>query len=262
MRYTATEDGVRVAFATAGEGASLVRIPSAPFSHCQLEWKNSDFYDHLSRGRKVVTFDPRGTGLSDRDVSDFSLEKRLMDVDAVVDHLGLDTFAINGVGGSGPVAITYAVRHPERVSHLILDDTYSDGRTVWQPVQSRAFRELSGDWEAITEQGAFIVAGTGAEEAQRYAEFLRACTTHENALRMWSAFRQVDVTDLLPSIQAPTLIMQHTGIRGFSADHARQMATLIPNAQLVLLEGRESDDLDHLLSVIGEFLGDQLPYDV
>src|SRR5260370_33241827 len=92
MRYATTADGVRIAFATAGRGSPLVRVPIAPFSHCQLEWRQGTFYDRLSRGRTVITFDPRGTGLSDREIKDYSLEARVLDVEAVINDLGLETF--------------------------------------------------------------------------------------------------------------------------------------------------------------------------
>jgi class 3 adenylate cyclase len=108
----------------------------------------------------------------------------------------------------------------------------------------------------MTENIAFAVAGAGGDVV-RYAEFMRACTTHEAAGRMFAAFDKEDVTGLLPRIQAPTLILQHVGIRASSPDAAREMATLIPDAHLVMLEGKESDDLDHLLSAMAEFLGDR-----
>jgi class 3 adenylate cyclase len=205
----------------------------------------------------VVTFDPRGTGLSDRDVGDFSLYARLLDVATVVDQLGLDKFALHGIWQSGAVAIAYAARYPERVSHVILDDAFAGAQASMQTPQSRAFRELSGDWEAITEHIAFTFAGLGGADARRYAEFMRSCTSHENALKMWTAFGRVDVRDLLPQIAAPTLVLQHTGIKGMGADTAREMAALIPDANLTLLEGKEEDDLDQLLSTLGDFLGDK-----
>jgi class 3 adenylate cyclase len=204
----------------------------------------------------VVTFDPRGTGLSERDVTDYSLDARLLDLEGVVEHAQLQTFALSGIWHAGPMIIAYTARHPERVTHLILDDSFADARSRGQTRQGRAFSQLSGDWEAVTESIAFVAAGAGGDEAQRYAEFMRACTTHDGALRMWSAFQQVDVTGLLPQIQAPTLILQHAGFRGFAADNARQMAAQIPNARLVMLEGKEVDDLDHLLSAMAEFLGE------
>src|SRR5512135_605834 len=128
MRYAVAADGVRIAYATAGRGQPCIRAPWAPFSHCQLEWRQGTFFERLCRSRMIIPFDPRGTGLSDRDVADYSLEARALDIDAVADALGLTSFALHGIGTSGALAISYAVRHPERVSHLILDDAFADGR--------------------------------------------------------------------------------------------------------------------------------------
>ncbi|MCH8902083.1 MAG: adenylate/guanylate cyclase domain-containing protein [Chloroflexi bacterium] len=257
MQYAQTADGVRIAYAVAGHGQPLVRVPSAPFSHCQVEWRQGDFYDRLCQNRSVVTFDPRGTGLSDREAADYSLDARLLDLEAVVDRLGLETFALNAIWYSGPLVIAYAVRHAERVTHLVLDDTFADAGAVARNPISRALRELESDWEALTESIAFTFAGAGGDEALRYAEFLRSCTTQDAAIRMRAADARVDVTDLLPDVQAPALILQHAGIRGSMDEHARQMAALIPDAQLVVLDGKFTENLDHLLSAMTEFLGDE-----
>jgi class 3 adenylate cyclase/pimeloyl-ACP methyl ester carboxylesterase len=235
-------------------------VGNPPFSHFQLEWRDSEFYDRLCSNRMVVTFDPRGTGMSDRDVQDYSLDARQLDLEAVVDHLGLTEFALSGVWSSGPVVVAYAARHPERVTHLILDDAFADGGGVRGTPQSRAIRALVGDWEAVTEHIAFAFAGSGGAEAQRYAEFMRACVTHDGYLRMTPALAEADATDLLPFIHAPTLILQHAGIRSGMESHARDMAAKIPDARLVMLQGKEGDDLDHLLSAMDEFLGDEPPH--
>ncbi len=257
MRYARTGDGLRIAFAQAGEGRPLVRVPNPPFAHCQVEWRQSaGFYDRLARGRKIVTFDPRGTGLSDRDAADYSLGARLMDIEAVVESAGLDRFALQGVWSSGALVIAYAARHPERVTHLVLDDTFADARAASRTPLSRAFAQLANDWEALTEHIAFSFSGSGGDAGRRYAEFMRGCTTQEAALAMCRAFNEVDVTELLPRIESPTLIAQHAGLRG-GAERAREMAALIPDARLVVLDGKEIDDLDHLLAAIGEFLGDE-----
>jgi class 3 adenylate cyclase len=255
IKYAKTADGVKIAYGTAGAGSPLVRVPNPPFSHCQREWRESAFYGRLSEGRMVVTFDPRGTGLSDRQVADYSLDARVLDLEAVVDRLGLQRFALNGTWYSGLVVIAYAARYPERVTHLVLDDAIFDARAAARLPQMRAFRELAEDWEAMTENIAFAVGGVGGDIARR-AEFMRACTTQDAARRMFAAFDEEDVTELLPRVQAPTLILQHVGMRASSPDAAREMATLIPDAHLVMLDGKETDDLDHVISAMADFLGD------
>ena len=257
MRYATTADGVRIAFASAGQGLPVIRAPWAPFSHCQLEWRRGNFFERLCRGRMVIPFDPRGTGLSDREVTDYSLEARALDIDAVADALDLRRFALHGVGFSGALAISYAVHRPARVSHLILDDAFPNGRAYVNRPQQRALFQLSEDWEAMTEDLAFASLGVGGDEARRHAEYLRACSTREATGRMWLAFGEVDVTDLLSRVQAPTLIMQHQASRGTSPDAGREMAMRIPNARLVALAGNQGD-VEGVLSAIGEFLGDEV----
>jgi len=255
MRYTVTADGVRIAFATAGLGVPVIRAPFAPFSHCQLEWRQGTFFERLCRRRMIVPFDPRGSGLSDRNVEDYSLEARALDIDAVAATLGLSRFVLHGIGSSGALVISYAARHPERVSHLILDDAFVNGRAYLSSPQSAAYVRLSQDWDALTENMAFTSLGYGGEEARRYAEYLRACTTPA-ALAKWSAAQaQVDVTELLPLVEAPTLILQHRDMRGLRPDEGREIATRIPNARLAVLEGKQSA-VDSVLSAIGDFLGD------
>lgn len=258
MSYTTTADGVRIAFATAGQGLPLIRAPFAPFCNCQLEWRQGTFFEGLSRHRMVIPFDVRGTGLSDRNVEDYSIEARKMDIDAIADTLGLSRFALHGIGSSGALVISYAVQHPERVSHVILDDAFVNGRAYLSRPQNTALGLLAQDWEAMTENLAFMSQGHGGEDARHYAEYLRACTTPEAASRQWRAIAEFDVTDLLPLVKAPTLVMQHQGHRGLSPDDGREMAMRIPNARLVVLEGKQSN-VDHVLSAIGDFLGDEGP---
>src|SRR5262245_6561140 len=120
MQYATAKDGVRIAFGTAGSGQWIIRMPSPPFINSQLEWsQGSDFFDQLAANWSIAQLDPRGTGLSDRDATDYALEARTLDLEAVADRLGLDRFVLHAIGWSGPLAIKYAVEHPDRVSHLI-----------------------------------------------------------------------------------------------------------------------------------------------
>ena len=256
MRYTTAADGVRIAFATAGQGLPLIRAPFAPFCHCQLEWRQGTFFERLSRHRMVIPFDVRGTGLSDRNVEDFSLEARKLDIDAIAGALSLSRFALHGIGSSGALVISYAVQHPERVSHVILDDAFVNGLAYLKRPQNAALGLLAQDWEAMTETIAFTSQGHGGEDARHYAEYLRACTTPEAASRLWRAIAEVDVADILPLVKAPTLVMQHQGVRSLSTDEGREIAMRIPNARLVVLEGKQSD-VENVLSAIGDFLGDE-----
>lgn len=256
MRYTTAADGVRIAYAVAGSGRPLVRVPGTPFSHCQLEWMDSAFFDGLVRGRTVIPFDPRGTGLSDRNVADHSLDAHVLDIEAVADALGLERFALHAIASSGPAAIVYSVRHPDRVTHLILDDTFVRGEDFTRSPQTRALTEMSEDWEAMTEQLAFMSFGVGREEARRYGAFFRACVERDEARRIMAALAVIDVSDLLPEVRVPTLIMEHRGVLHGASASARTLAAQIPGARLTMLTGGASDDMDRLLDALAEFLGD------
>ena len=123
IQYAQTADGVSIAFWTLGEGMPLVQMPTFPFSHIQLEWQHRDireWYERLSEKRMLVRYDSRGTGLSERHPADFSVDAQSLDLSAVVDRLGLHRFALLAIVNSTPVAIAYSVRHPDRVSHLVL----------------------------------------------------------------------------------------------------------------------------------------------
>src|SRR5262245_48126980 len=191
MRYATTSDGVRIAFGVAGKGIPVIRAPFGVFSHCQLEWRQNSFFERLSRNRMIIPFDPRGSGLSDRNVDDLSLDTCMLDIDAVAAAAGLDRFALHGIGSSGPLVISYAVKHPERVSQLILDDVFVSGRAYVKSPQIVGLRHMLDDWESMTETIAFMSLGVGGEEATRYAEYLRACTTPEIVAKWWQAQEEI-----------------------------------------------------------------------
>lgn len=253
MQYTKTGDGTRIAYATAGSGPPMVRMASAPFSHVQLEWQSSDFYHGLADRFTVTTFDPRGCGLSDRNVTDFSMEARLSDLEAVLNRVGLDRFALNAVGWAGPLAIKYTVEHPERVTHLILDDSIARTEDFMSMPQIRALDALTGNWDTFLEYLVFTSYGLGRDQAGPHIEFLKACATPEGAQAMFNQMRTDDVTELLPQVTVPTLILQHSGITQ-TVDAAKDLAADIPNAHLVIIEG-QATDTDQILHAMGDLLG-------
>ncbi len=256
MRYATTTDGVRIAYAVVGKGLPVFRLPFSVFNHCQLEWRQSTFFERLAASRMIIPIDARGAGLSDRDATDFSLEARKLDIDAVAAALGLTRFALHGIGSSGPVAISYAVANPERVSHLILDDAFVDGQDYLDNPQNASLFQLAADWDAFTETIAFSSLGYGGEEALRHAAYLRECTTPEAFARWLAAQADVDVRGILPLVKAPTLILQHKGLRYVRANEGREIAKLIPNARLAILEGKQAE-VEGVLAAISEFLGDE-----
>lgn len=255
MQYATTADGVRIAFGTAGNGPTLLRVPSLPFSHTQREWENgSPFYEELASHWTVVQFDPRGTGLSDREVEDCSLEARMLDIDAVLDKLNLSRVPLHGISWSGPLAVTYAVRHPERVSHLILDDSHARTEDFMNIPQIRALDQLTGEWDTFLEYLTYMIYGLGREDAAPIVEFMKSCVTAEGAQRIFDTARGDDVTELLPQVTQPALVIQHRAASMNAEASAREMAALIPDARLVILEGQAADDTARIVHAIADFL--------
>ena len=137
----------------------------------------------------VVRYDSRGTGLSDRDVTDFSLESLMLDLEAVVQSLGSENHVLFGNQNSGSVAIAHAVRYPERVSHLILWCSLARGTDYAQSPRAQALRSVRDmDWELYTESVAHAGLGwSGAQEAHEAAALLRECVTQKTAQAMIGA---------------------------------------------------------------------------
>ncbi len=265
IQYAQTEDGVSIAFSTLGEGGMpFVQMP-VPFSHLQLNWEQPEvrsWLERLAKKWQVVRYDNGGTGLSDRGVPEFSLDANVRDMETVVDRLGLQRFALFAPVFSGLVGVAYAVRHPGRVTHLIL--WHTGARTtdlIGGPQGEALLRLVDADWEMFTETLANVVFGWSAgEPARRYAAVVRESITQEGLQAALAAGMDFDVTELLPQVKSPTLVLHRREAAFPSMDTARVLASRIPNARLALFEGGSGgpylDDVDAILNAIDEFLGE------
>ncbi len=268
IQYAQTADGVNIAFWTLGEGVPFVHLPWFRMSHIQLEWQIPEYrrwYEGLAERLRLVRYDGRGIGLSDRDVSDYSLDALVLDLEAVVDRLGLESFALAGFLHTGPVAIAYAVRHPERVSHLVLWCTYARGADYARSSQIQATRGFMGtDWELYTETLAHVRLGwSEGARARQFAAMMRESITPEALQAHIDAFRELDITPLLAQVRPPTLVLHRRHVSWLEVDVARRLAADIPNARLALLEGSSGapylGDVDAVLRAVYEFLGEGEP---
>jgi DNA-binding winged helix-turn-helix (wHTH) protein len=263
IQYARTSDGVNIAYWTLGEGEPALVHLAPQFSHTQLEWQMDEcrrWYESLAEKRMLVRFDPRGWGLSDRNVADVSRESALWDLDAVVDRLGLEEFALFGMMYFGSEATAYAARHPDRVSHLILwcaSAVMADWR---QSPQMQALISLRDkDWEFYTEAAARVVMGWSAgEPARRHAALFREGVKREMLLARLPAIFSWDLTNDLAKVRSPTLVLHRRQYAALGLDAARNLAAGIPNARLAILEGESAapytGDVDAALSAIEEFL--------
>jgi pimeloyl-ACP methyl ester carboxylesterase/DNA-binding CsgD family transcriptional regulator len=263
IRYATTVDGVSIAFWTLGEGAPLVYMAGGPWGHVEL-WdilQCRRWYERLAQRRMLVRYDMRGTGWSERDVSDHSLDALVADVEAVVDRLGLDTFDMFGAFDAGPVAIAYAARHPERVSRLILWCSWARSSDIRSPRIRAWLGLLDQDWELMTDTCAHLALGWPAGETGRHAaQRLRESVTPEAARAALEAMSKFDVTALLPALEVPTLVLHRSDIPWLPVGIARSLASLIPDARLRVLEGESTapylGNTEAAASAIEEFLGE------
>jgi pimeloyl-ACP methyl ester carboxylesterase/DNA-binding CsgD family transcriptional regulator len=207
----------------------------------------------------LVWHDLRGTGFSEREVSDYSLKALVADVEAVVDRLGLDDFGVLASVDAGPVAVAYAARHPERVSRLILWCSWAKTSKLISPRMEAWFGLMDQDWELTTDTCVHIALGWSVGEAGRdAARHLRESVAPEAMRAALAAVGTFDVTELLPGLKAPTLVLHRRAIPWLPVDVARSVASRIPDAHLSILEGEATTpylgDTEAAASAIEEFL--------
>jgi class 3 adenylate cyclase len=263
IQYAKTKDGVSIAFWTLGKGMPLVHMPHI-ISHIQMEWEYPEcrrWYERLAEKRMLVRYDHRGVGLSDRERMDYSVDALVLELEAVVDRLGLERFALLGLSLTGPIAVVYASRHPERVSHLILWGTYAHAPEWVQMPTTQASRALlDKDWTIYTEMLAHVVIGwSEGEPAHRFAQLIREACTIDAVTAAIRGTRDLDVRALLPAVRSPTLVL-HRRQATPPVEVASRLASQIPNARLVLLEGGSGapylGDTEAELTAIDEFLSE------
>jgi pimeloyl-ACP methyl ester carboxylesterase len=250
IRFCTAPDGVRLAFAVSGKGAPLVRAGHW-LTHLERDWESpvwKHWLTELSRFNTLVRYDQRGSGLSDRNVPEISFETWLADLETVVSAAGLASVALLGASQSAPIAIAYAVKHPQRVSRLALYGGFARGRLKrGSPVQEEEaavqLRLIRLGWgrddpafrQFFSTQ--FLPDGT-PEQLRWFNELQRLSTSPENAARIMEVLAVVDVSGLLPKVRVPTLVMHAREDARVPFDEARLMASAIPNARFVPLESR------------------------
>jgi class 3 adenylate cyclase/pimeloyl-ACP methyl ester carboxylesterase len=264
IQYARTSDDVNIAYWSLGQGPPLVHMPWFRMSHVQLEWQIPEirrWYEALADRAQLVRYDARGIGLSQREVSDHSVSALVRDVEAVVDRLEIERFALFGLVHTGPVAITYAARHPERVSKLVLWCTYARSVDYSQSSEIQATRDvIDKNWEMYTNTLAHVRLGwSEGEPARRFAAIMRESMSAQALHASIDAFRDLDVTDLLPDVKCPTLVLHRRQTSWLPVDVAKDLAARIPDSRLALLEGESGapylGDAEGVLDTISEFLG-------
>jgi class 3 adenylate cyclase/pimeloyl-ACP methyl ester carboxylesterase len=266
IRLCTTTDGIRIAYAAVGDGPPFV-VPPGWISHLELEWEQPAlraFFETVAHHHTVVRYDKYGCGLSDRDRTTFTLDQEVQIMETVVDHLKLKRMALFSVSQAGPVAIGYAVRHPRRVSHLILYGTWARRDSIANDaLRSALIPLIRAHWgigsKALAD--AFL-PGANSSVGEWFARLQRESATPEVAAELIEFGTRLDVADLVPRLRVPTLVLHRRGDLMVPFRLGRELAALTPGARFIPLEGAIHrpyfGDAESVLRAIAEFLEDPL----
>lgn len=262
IRYTRTADGVSIAYWEYGQGEPLILLPGFPLSHLQLELRVPEwhaFYERLAKHRRVVRYDGRGMGLSQRDVRDISFETMLLDLDAVVSATG-GKASLFGIAFAGAVALQYGARNPASVEKLLLWCSFAMAEpppteVEWETPLMRAH------WEHYCNVFVSAVFGWQNKDTVEGAiEVLREGLTPEMGIRLRAVLNSFDIRDELHDVRAPVMVMHRRGYPMLQGDIGMKLASSIAGAHLALFEGNSVapflGESEPVYAAIDEFLGD------
>jgi DNA-binding NarL/FixJ family response regulator len=244
ISYARSRDGASLAFTVSGQGPAVVFAPWVPFSNLRMEWENPllrGAYEQLGRRLTLIQYDGRGTGHSQRDVTDLSLEAMVSDLEAVVDQTGPKVIGLIGQYSACAHVLAYAARHPDRVNRIVLFGGAARSWDVMSAPGTQALLSLiEQDWNLFVDTAAHQWMGWSAVEVGRAtAEAFRGAVTPQMARATLQAASAVDVTDILPSVRAETLVLHRRGASLFPMDVSRSLAMDLPRGHLVVLEGSQ-----------------------
>jgi pimeloyl-ACP methyl ester carboxylesterase len=269
-RYVKSDD-VHIAYQVFGQGSLDLLFVTGFVSNIDAIWQSPDhsaFFRSLGSFCRVILFDKRGTGMSDRGSQIFTLEQRMHDVQAILDEVGSERAALFGVSEGGPMSLLYAATYPARTSALVLYGSYA--RRSWAPDYlfgwkdeqwERLFDNFEHHWGTPQSMAVTMFAPSAAsnrQAAERLASYQRAAASPGAAIAIMRMNRDIDVRHVLPAIQVPTLILHRAAERVVDVEHARYMAERIPGAKLIELAGIDHNyilgDRDVLLDQVEVFL--------
>lgn len=249
VRFCRSFDGAEIAYAVTGSGPPVVMLPSW-LTHLEYQWRSvawRPWLEALSTRYRLIRYDPRGCGLSERDVSDLSFETWVRDVSAVVDTVGLDRFSLIGICQGGPIAIEFTASQPDRVNSLVLYGTYARGRfqrttNPEEPHKAKVMLEmLELGW--AQEDHAFMRAfatqfqpGGSLEHLRSWCELQRIATSAANAVELTRVMFDVDVRDSAARLACPTLVAHPDRDAVAPLEEGRLLAQTIPGARYLQLD--------------------------
>src|SRR5215467_5674354 len=249
IRFCTTPDNVRLAYAVSGEGPPLV-MSASWLTHLEHQWRSlawRPWLDIFTRDYKLLRHDSRGCGLSDRDAGNLSYETWIRDLECVIDAAGFRQFAMVGTCWGGAIAIDYAARHPERVTHLVLHGSYARGRlrrtdSPNEIAKGAVLSEITRlgwgkeDHDFLKVWASRFQPGGTREHLQSWSEQMRAATSAETAVRLLEIGWHIDVREAARKIKCPVLIVHPERDVVSPIEEGRLLASLIPNSRFVPLD--------------------------
>ena len=269
-KYTKSGD-VHIAYQVKGDGPLDVIFIAGFVSHLEQNWEmpaHARFLNRLASFSRIILFDKRGTGLSDRGSQIFTLEQRMDDVRAVMDAVGTERAAIFGVSEGGPMSVLFAATYPERAAALVMYGSYA--RKSWAPDHTfglkddqwgAIFDDIEHHWGTPAGLNLDIWAPSVAQDEgfkQLTSDYLRLAASPGAALSVMRMNQEIDIRHVLPTVRTPTLILHRTGDRAINVEHSRYMTQQIPMAKLIEFSGSDHffwvGDSDAITDEVEEFL--------
>ena len=242
LRQVRAADGVTIAWASLGTGPALVHMPGAPFSNLEAEWQIPVLrraYEDLAGSLRLIQYDGRGSGRSQRDVSDLSIEAMLGDLDAVVAAAGLDRFALLGFYHSVPLSIVYAARHPDRVTGLVLFGGSARGWSLMREPSTQALLSLiERDWDTFVESATHAWLGWPDEPTGTLtADWFRSATTPAVARSVLQVMSGLDVSADAARVRCPVLVLHRRDAQVVPIDVSEELVAALPDGRLSVIDG-------------------------
>lgn len=264
-------DDVHVAYQVVGDGPVDLLIVPGFVSNIEAGWRNPDqsaFFHRLASFCRLILFDKRGTGMSDRGIQDFTLEQRMHDVQAILDAIGSKKAALFGVSEGGPMSLLYAAMYPQRTSALALYGSYAkrskapDYPYGWDDQEwARVLEDIESNWgsaHSLSVAARTERSGDDPLRADRLAAYFRASASPGAAAAIMRMNREIDVRHILSATRVPTLVLHRTGDPVIEIGHARFLAQHIPDAKLIELPGQDHTpwlgNRDAILDAVEQFL--------
>lgn len=243
--FCETVDGNRVAYAEEGSGRPLVMLPGW-LSHVQQVWTHpaaASARAKFARSHRFIWYDRLGCGLSDRTGFVPSVANDVAQLEAVLEATGVDRASLIGYSWGGPAAATFAAHHPDRVDRLVLYATYARGAALTSQEQHESFTALlRSNWHLGTlALGTVFIPNASSADLRWFSRFQRAATSADVAVMLLDEMRRHDVRNVLSRISVPTLVLANDHDPVIGAEHAREVASLVPGAVLHVLQGNEHE---------------------